>query len=117
MIGHAELPRHFRAEIAQHNQPLLWPVLTRTCLAGFERAMTKTQTAAILTLAENDHARIVTLSKSNAATVSDLEKSAEQLDVARAGISRSEAALAEAQQQVLVAESTLAYHEDGEFRW
>ena len=79
--------------------------------------MTKTQTAAILTLAENDHARIVTLSKSNAATVSDLEKSAEQLDVARAGISRSEAALAEAQQQVLVAESTLAYHEDGEFRW
>lgn len=71
----------------------------------------KTQTTAILTLAENDHARIVTLSKSNAATVSDLEKSAEQLDVARAGISRSEAALAEAQQQVLVAESTLAYHE------
>jgi HlyD family secretion protein len=53
----------------------------------------------------------VTLSKSNAATVSDLEKSAEQLDVARAGISRSEAAMAEAQQQVLVAESTLAYHE------
>ena len=71
----------------------------------------KTQTAAILTLAENDHARIVTLSKSNAATVSDLEKSAEQLDVARAGISRSEAAMAEALQQVLVAESTLAYHE------
>lgn len=71
----------------------------------------KTQTAAILTLAENDHARIVTLSKSNAATVSDLEKSAEQLDVARAGISRSEAAMAEALQQVLVAESTLVYHE------
>jgi RND family efflux transporter MFP subunit len=71
----------------------------------------KMQTAAILTLAENDHARIVTLSKSNAATVSDLEKSAEQLDVARAGISRSDAAMAEALQQVLVAESTLAYHE------
>jgi hypothetical protein len=40
MIGHAELSRHFRAEIAQHNQTLLWPVLTRTWLAGFERAMT-----------------------------------------------------------------------------
>jgi hypothetical protein len=40
MIGHAELSRHFRAEIAQYNEPFLWPVLTRTCVAGFERAMT-----------------------------------------------------------------------------
>ena len=40
LIGHARLSRHFRAEIAQHNQPLQWPVLTRTCAAGFDCAMT-----------------------------------------------------------------------------
>jgi hypothetical protein len=40
LIGHARLSQHFRAEIAQHNQPLQWPVLTRTCAAGFDRAMT-----------------------------------------------------------------------------
>lgn len=70
----------------------------------------KTQVSAILAQAENDHTRIVTLTKSNAATVTDLEKSREQLDVAHAGVARADAALAEARQQELVAESTLAYH-------
>jgi hypothetical protein len=42
LIGHTKLSQHFRAEIAQHNQSLQWPVLTRTCVAGFDRAMTNT---------------------------------------------------------------------------
>jgi HlyD family secretion protein len=71
----------------------------------------RTQARAILAQAENDHARIVTLTKSNAATVTDLEKSREQLDVANAGVARADAALAEARQQELVAVSTRAYHE------
>lgn len=41
LIGHAKLSRHFRAELAQHNQPLQWPVLTRTCAAGLDRAVTR----------------------------------------------------------------------------
>jgi len=28
LIGHARLSRHFRAEIASHDQSLQWPVLT-----------------------------------------------------------------------------------------
>ena len=71
----------------------------------------KTQALAILAQAENDHARTVTLTKSSAATATDLEKSREQLGVALAGVARADAAIAEARQQELVAESTLAYHE------
>ncbi|MEY3226135.1 MAG: hypothetical protein RLZZ536_754 [Planctomycetota bacterium] len=43
LIGHARLSRHFRAKIAQQNQPLQWPVLTvHPCLLWV-----KAQTAAV----------------------------------------------------------------------
>jgi hypothetical protein len=40
LVGHARLARHFRAEIASHDQSLQWPVFTRTCAAGLNRAIT-----------------------------------------------------------------------------
>jgi len=71
----------------------------------------KSQAAAVLVQAENDHARIQKLFQSKAASAADLDKSREQVDIATAGISRADAAMVEAQHLELVAQSTLAYHE------
>ena len=69
------------------------------------------QAQAVLTQAEQNHERIAMLIKSNAASATDMDKAREQMDVALAGVARADAALLEAKQQELVAESTLAYHQ------
>ena len=69
------------------------------------------QAHAILIEAESDFARTLKLSQTKARTQEDLDKAKEALGVARAGVSRSDAALAEGRKQVLVAERTRAYHQ------
>ena len=69
------------------------------------------QAQAVLTQAEQNHERVAMLAKSNAASATDMDKAREQMDVALAGVARADAALLEAKQQELVAESTLAYHQ------
>jgi RND family efflux transporter MFP subunit len=69
------------------------------------------QAQAVLKQAEQNHERVATLIKSNAASATDMDKAREQMDVALAGVARAEAALLEAKQLELVAESTLAYHQ------
>lgn len=80
--------------------------------AGINRVEAdRNQTVAVLTQAETDFTRIQQLVKSNAASASELDRRREHLDVATAGVARADAAIAEARQQELLAESTLSYHE------
>lgn len=74
-------------------------------------AADQAQAHAIIVQAENDFARTLKLSQTKTSTLTDLDKAKEALGVARAGVSRSDAALAEGRKQVLVAERTLAYRQ------
>lgn len=69
------------------------------------------QAQAVFKQAEQNHERVAMLIKSNAASPTDMDKAREQMDVALAGVARADAALLEAKQQELVAESTLAFHQ------
>jgi len=69
------------------------------------------QAQAVFKQAEQNHERVAMLAKSNAASATDMDKAREQMDVALAGVARADAALLEAKQQELVAESTLAFHQ------
>jgi HlyD family secretion protein len=69
------------------------------------------QAQAVLKQAEQNHERMAMLAKSNAVSATDVDKAREQMDVALAGVARADAALLEAKQQELVAESTLAFHQ------
>jgi HlyD family secretion protein len=80
--------------------------------AGLNRfSADQNQTQAVFKQAEQNHERVAMLIKSSAASATDMDKAREQMDVALAGVARADAALLEARQQELVAESTLAYHQ------
>lgn len=67
---------------------------------------------AVLAQARLDHKRMSGLRSSNAVSQTDADKASESLHVAEADLNRSNAAIAEAQAQVLVAEKTLLYREE-----
>lgn len=67
---------------------------------------------AVLAHAKLDHKRVTGLRSANAVSQTDADKAAEVLQVAEADLNRSNAAIAEAQAQVLVAEKTLLYREE-----
>ena len=67
---------------------------------------------AVLAQARLDHKRLMGLLASNAVSQTDTDKAVEALHVAEADLKRSNAAIAEAQGQVLVAEKTLLYRKE-----
>jgi HlyD family secretion protein len=67
---------------------------------------------AVLANARLDHKRLIGLLASNAVSQTDTDKAVEALHVAEADLKRSNAAIAEAQGQVLVAEKTLLYRKE-----
>jgi HlyD family secretion protein len=88
--------------------------MAQATVAGAQAALVRleadrAQAVAVLAQAESDAARTEKLAETNVSTAADVDKAREALGIARAGISRSDAALAEGQQQVVIAEKTLAY--------
>lgn len=71
----------------------------------------KGRAEAILDQAQRDHERARNLATAQVSTSEDLEKAAEALAVAEAGLARADAAIHESRKQILTAERTLAYHE------
>jgi len=67
---------------------------------------------AVLAQARVDLKRLLDLLSANAVSQTDADKAAEALQVAEADLKRSNAAIAEAQGQVLVAEKTLLYRKE-----
>jgi HlyD family secretion protein len=67
---------------------------------------------AVLVQARLEHKRMTGLRTSNAVSQTDEDKAAEALHVAEADLDRSNATIAEAQAQVLVAEKTLLYRKE-----
>jgi len=67
---------------------------------------------AVLAQARRDHKRLTDLLASSAVSQGDTDKATEALHVAEADLKRSNAAIAEAQAQVLVAEKTLLYRKE-----
>ncbi len=67
---------------------------------------------AVLAQAQRDNQRLVNLATAKAVSQSETDKTAEALHVAEADLQRSNAAIAEAQAQVLVAEKTLLYRQE-----
>ena len=67
---------------------------------------------AVLALARLDHQRTTGLLATKAASRADVDKTAEGLHVAEADLKRSNAAIAEAQAQVVMAEKTLLYRQE-----
>ncbi len=67
---------------------------------------------AVLALARLDHQRTTGLLATKAASRADVDKTAEGLHVAEADLKRSNAAIAEAQSQVVMAEKTLLYRQE-----
>ncbi|APZ90701.1 efflux RND transporter periplasmic adaptor subunit [Fuerstiella marisgermanici] len=79
--------------------------------AAIVRVMTdKNRAAAVYDQAKKSHDRIQGLVRQNAASPDDEDKAVEALAVAEAGASRAEAAIAEAQKELVAAEKTLEYH-------
>ncbi|WP_417851495.1 efflux RND transporter periplasmic adaptor subunit [Thalassoglobus sp.] len=70
----------------------------------------KTRSAAVYEQAKKSHDRTVHLVEQNAASRDDVDKAIEALAVAEAGVSRSEAEIAEGQKVLVAAEKTLEYH-------
>jgi HlyD family secretion protein len=68
--------------------------------------------AAVLTQAQLDHQRALDLVASQVASQSDLDQATERLAIARADVTRSEAAIVEAQKQAIAAERNLAYQRE-----
>ena len=78
--------------------------------AALERIKTDKQRAiAVFDQAQTSFTRIQSLIESNAVSQDDLDKATESLGVAAAGVSHSEAAIAEGQKKVVAAERTLEY--------
>jgi HlyD family secretion protein len=69
------------------------------------------QAASILVQATSDHERSQQLLLSNSISRADADKAREAWDVAKAGVARAAAADVEAQQQILSALRTLAFHQ------
>lgn len=67
---------------------------------------------AVLALAQLDHQRQIGLLKSRVVSQSDADKTAEGLRVAEADLTRSHAAIAEAEGQITVAEKNLLYRQE-----
>lgn len=90
--------------------------MAEATVAGAQAALVRleadrTQAAAILTQAGSNATRTAKLSQTNVSSAADVDKAQEALGIARAGVSRSDAALAEGHKDVVVAEKTLAYHQ------
>lgn len=67
---------------------------------------------AVLTQARLDHERMMTLVATRAVSQSDADKAAESLRVAEADLKRSQAAIAEAEGQIVVAEKSLLFRKE-----
>ncbi len=79
--------------------------------AAVDRLKTdRTRAVAVADQARREHQRIQQLMSQSAITESELDKAVESVAIADAGLSRTDAAIVEGQQQVLAAEKTLAYH-------
>ncbi|MCP4589712.1 MAG: efflux RND transporter periplasmic adaptor subunit [bacterium] len=79
--------------------------------AGVERQNAdRLRAQAVLDQASIDYIRVKDLTAQNAASSLELDKATEALRVAEADFSRTEAALVEAEKQVIAAEKTLEYH-------
>lgn len=70
----------------------------------------KGRAAAVFDQAERHHGRISRLLSTGTATQEEFDRAAEALAVAVADVSRSEAGISEAQQELVAAEKTLEYH-------
>lgn len=70
------------------------------------------RSAAVLALARLDHQRTTGLLATKAASRADVDKTTEGLHVAEADLRRSNAAIAEAQAQIVMAEKTLLYRQE-----
>lgn len=80
--------------------------------AAIERLKSdKQRTSAVLTQSERDFGRLSKLASTNAASATDLDKAREALSIAQAGLAHSEAAMAEAQEELVAAEKTLEYQQ------
>ena len=67
---------------------------------------------AVLTQAQLDHKRMTELTSTRAVSQADADKAAEALRVAEADLTRSNAAIAEAEGQIVVAEKNLLFRKD-----
>lgn len=67
---------------------------------------------AVLTQAQLDHKRMTELTSTRAVSQADADKAAEALRVAEADLTRSHAAIAEAEGQIVVAEKNLLFRKD-----
>ena len=70
----------------------------------------KVRTIAVAEQARKSHARIEALSAKNAITQDEMDKATESLAISQADVSRAEAAITEAQNELVAAEKTLEYH-------
>lgn len=69
------------------------------------------QAESVLIQARSEYERALQLAKSDSISQSETDKAREALDVATAGVARADAAMIEAEQQVLLAERTLAFQQ------
>lgn len=69
------------------------------------------QAESVLIQARSEYERALQLAKSNSISQSETDKAREALDVATAGVARADAAMIEAEQQILLAERSLAFHQ------
>ena len=79
--------------------------------AAIERLKSdKQRTTAILAQSQKEFERQQTLVSSNASSVTELDKARETLAVSQAGLANAEAAMGEAQAELVAAERSLEYH-------
>ncbi len=71
----------------------------------------KTRADAIAIQARRDHRQVQNLFAKDAATSDEADRATETLSIAQAGISRSTAALAEGQSELVAAQKTIEYHQ------
>jgi len=69
------------------------------------------QAESVLIQARSEYERALELVKSNSISQAETDKAREALDVATAGVARADAAMIEAEQQILLAERTLAFQQ------
>ena len=93
-----------QVEIAQAN--------LETAQAAIDRLKSdEVRAAATLTAAKSEHQRNEKLRVGNAISQSDIDKSAEGLAVAEAGVARAKFAVVEGRMQLVAAEKTMQYHQ------
>jgi HlyD family secretion protein len=82
-----------------------------TARAAIERLKVDKQSAlAVATQAKRERDRDQSLAARNAISSSELDKAIEAASTAESGVARADAAIVEAQQQLIAAEKTLAFH-------